>query len=258
MPDPIISPSISPYSARIGSVESSGDITAQNPLYPASKGGPLGLHQFLRSTWLDFAKARPDLFAGQTPEEVLAGRTNPRLSAAAADWSRDYNSGILAKAGILPTPTNLALAHTLGAGGAIGALKYSDDTPLTKVFQETQPKMADTILKLNPAYQNMTVGDLKGKFANVDTAPPAPAPAQTAQATPPPFYPMQPAQSALATKEPDPLQQLALVNSLMKPVGQPMNNNMNTGVLQALVAANANRSGLPAGYGQGLANPLLT
>src|SRR6476646_11510655 len=58
----------------IAGFESGGRAGAQNPYFPVARGGPLGPHQFIASTWQQFAQANPQLFAGMTPDQVLAAR----------------------------------------------------------------------------------------------------------------------------------------------------------------------------------------
>jgi hypothetical protein len=184
-------PSAAPngYASGIAEMESGGRPNAENPYFPVSRGGPLGPHQFIASTWNSFAAANPSLFAGMTPEQVLAARRNPELSAKATQWYAAQNAPILQGHGILPTPGNLGIAHALGPQGAVGVLGYPDATPLAQAFKETQPSMADAILAQNPTYRDMTVGQLKQKYAKLDGGqymPVATAPqAQVAVAAPP-------------------------------------------------------------------------
>lgn len=209
-----------PYSYGISTLETGNNNNATNPLYPVDKGGPLGPHQFLASTWQGFVNANPDLFHGMTQEQIMNSRRDPVLSAKATQWLAGANAPILQKAGFQATPQNLAIAHAFGGTGAAGILKYPDTATLPDVLHATQPKMADTILQLNPQYQKMTVGDIRNKYAGLNngqysTAPAAPVtPAPTPAATPvaatgatpaTPAYP-----PALAQ-----MQRLALLNRLM-------------------------------------------
>lgn len=224
------------YANRVAGYESGGNPNAENPNYPVAKGGPAGPHQFLASTWNDFAKANPDLFTGMSPDQILAARTNPVMSQKATEWYAQQNAPILQKAGILPTPANLAIAHSFGGTGAAGLLGFPDSTPLTKVFKETQPGMADAILKANPQYTTMTVGDIKSKYAAMDggqyqpaAAPPTTAPAQQAMARP---------QNNLMMQD-NPFLRLAMfsqLSNLFKSQGQNVQQT-NNNLLQALAAA---------------------
>jgi len=93
------------------------------------------------------------------PQQILQARTNPQLSATAADWYAAKNAPILQANGIEPTNANLGIAHALGPQGA-SVLKFPDETPLSQAFSVTQPQAAQQILAQNPQYQNMTVGQL--------------------------------------------------------------------------------------------------
>ena len=66
---------------------------------------PIGPHQFLASTWNDFAKANRDLFTGMSPEQILAARTNPVMSqrGTTEDSTRMGAAPLLEKAGIVVT-----------------------------------------------------------------------------------------------------------------------------------------------------------
>ncbi len=163
------------YVAGIAGHESGGRADAENPYFPVSRGGPLGAHQFIASTWQSFADANPDLFRGMSKEQILAARTDPALSAKATEWYAAQNAPVLVAAGIVPTPANLGIAHALGPAGATGVLRFPDATPLAVAFKESQPDRADVILAQNPTYRTMTVGDLKRKYDGLDRGQYAPA-----------------------------------------------------------------------------------
>lgn len=209
-----------PYAYGISSMETGNNNSATNPNYPVAQGGPLGPHQFLASTWQQFMKENPAYFVGMTPDQALAARTNPQLSAEATNWLAGKNAAVLKAHGLDATPQNLGLAHALGGYGASSILRLPDTTSLTDAFHQTQPNMADTILRLNPQYQKMTVGDIKAKYAGLNNgqyavpgtpaavpppAPAAPTVAQTGATAANPAYP-----PALAQ-----MQRLALLNRLM-------------------------------------------
>jgi hypothetical protein len=131
-----------------------------------------------------------------TPEQVLAARANPQLSAAGAQWYAGQNAQALKASGIAPTPAALGIAHALGPAGATGVLSAPDEALLADVFQKTQPGAAKAILAQNPTYQKMTVGDLKAKYAALGGA----APSVVAATAPQPAAPVvPPAQVAAAT-----------------------------------------------------------
>ncbi len=212
------------YADVIRGNESGGQPNAQNPYFPVSRGGPLGDHQFIASTWKSFANANPQLFGHMDSDQVMAARTDPKLSAMAANWYAGVNAPILQAAGIAPTPVNLAIGHALGGAGAAGVLKFPDATPLREALLQSQPKMADAILAQNPSYQTMTVGGLKAKYAGMGDGgpPPAAAPVVAAGAAPPAATPTAGpnALSSLSPFSPEalakmsPLQRLAMVQQL--------------------------------------------
>lgn len=256
-PAPVSTPAPTTTNAGIASMESGGKDDATNALYPVEKGGPLGRHQFLASTWGDFVKARPDLFQGLTPEQALAKRSDPNYSNMAADWYADYNKHILAQRGIAPTAANLGIAHALGGGGAAAVLSYPDGAKLADVFRQTQPNMADEILRLNPQYQNMTVGELKAKYAGLgggayvpvgSTAPSVPAPSSVAPMPPTTAATVAPQLAGLQRLAQ--MQKLAMFSKLLQPQSNPVQTalasvggkNSKTAWANTLLAANKQQS----------------
>lgn len=93
--------------------ESGGNPNARNPRSTAT--GPF---QFIEETWNSFAQANPQLFQGMNPRQILAARTNPEMARRGAEWYRNENERTLTRAGLEPTPGNLALSHFLGSTGA--------------------------------------------------------------------------------------------------------------------------------------------
>lgn len=149
------------YADGIAQMESGGRANpGDNPFWPAAMGGPAGPHQFISSTWQTFVRDNPAPFAGMTPTQVLAARTDPNLSRQATLWYARYNAPTLQRAGIIATPANLAIAHALGAEGATRVLAAPDATPLAALIPET--------LRQNPPYQHMSVGDLRQKYAGLE------------------------------------------------------------------------------------------
>jgi hypothetical protein len=152
----------SPFYQGISHMESGGNANARNPLSNAA--GPA---QFMPDTWSAFAKENPQYFTGKSPDEVLAMRTDPQLSATATDWYAAKNAATLKTAGLDATPQNLGVAHAFGGAGATGILKFPDDASLSQVLSVTQPGAVNDILRENPQYGRMTVGDLRQKYAKI-------------------------------------------------------------------------------------------
>jgi len=92
--------------------------TGKNPRSSAT-----GVGQFIDSTWQSFAQAHPQLFAGKTPEQVMAMRVDPELGRVATDWLATQNAPVLQRAGVAPTGQSLNLAHYLGAGPAAAVMQ---------------------------------------------------------------------------------------------------------------------------------------
>lgn len=183
-----VAPTVVPnLAATIAQHESGGQPGATNPLFPVSRGGPLGPQQFTADTWNGFAKANPALFAGMSPDQVLAARSNTDLSNKATNWLAGQNAPVLQSAGVTPTAATLSDAHALGGAGAAGVLKLPDDTTVAQALRQTQPDHADAILAQNPQYQSMTVGQLRagGPWApGSGGAAPGPAPGAAPAAAP--------------------------------------------------------------------------
>jgi hypothetical protein len=105
------------YLDFVSRLESGGNPTATNPLFPVERGGPEGRHQFTRDTWLELARNDPR-FEGQSQDQILAARRDPVVSALYATRYGQQNAPILRAAGLDPNQENLALAHMQGPGGA--------------------------------------------------------------------------------------------------------------------------------------------
>ena len=125
------------YLMAKAAVESDFDADAE-----AKDSSARGLYQFTSGTWLDMVKAHGAEYGlGQEAEALKAGtlgdaakarllekRDDPRLSAAmAGEYARSNADRLQAALGRKPGPTELYLAHFLGAGGAVTFLKGLDD-----------------------------------------------------------------------------------------------------------------------------------
>ena len=142
------------YVGAIGGHEGTG----QNPASSA-----VGVGQFLDSTWMEFAKANPQYFAGMTPEQALAARKDPefgkKVGPVAIEWLAKQNADALTKAGVPPTGPVLGIAHYVGAGAAANIAKAPDSTPVAGF-------VGQAALDANPELRTMTVGQMKARYAN--------------------------------------------------------------------------------------------
>jgi hypothetical protein len=115
---------------RIGQVENA----TGNPAARASTSSAMGNFQFTHGTWLETVRAhRPDLLQGRSEQQVLDLRADPKVSREMAGYLLDDNSAVLRNQGITPTPTNLYLAHFLGASDAAKVIKAAPGTPISDI-----------------------------------------------------------------------------------------------------------------------------
>lgn len=158
---------MSGFLSNLRAQESGTNDSAQNP-----RSSALGRYQFINSTWQAFARARPELFQGMNPQQVLDSRRDPALQEHGVRWLRDQNAGALRAAGFAPTDANLGLAHAVGGGGARSVLSADPATPLTSLF-------GPEVFRANPTWSGQTAGQfLSGfnrRFGGGMTQPEAPA-----------------------------------------------------------------------------------
>jgi hypothetical protein len=147
--------------------------TGKNP-----NSSAVGVGQFLDSTWMEFAKANPQYFAGMTPEQALSARKDPEFGAkvgpVAIEWLAKQNAGTLTKAGVPPSGPVLGIAHYLGAGAAASVAKAPDSAMVSSF-------VSAAAVAANPELKTMTVGQMKARYANTPNpsfmgAPAAPTP----------------------------------------------------------------------------------
>jgi hypothetical protein len=146
---------------RIIQVESGGRATAR-----ARTSSAFGAGQFVEGTWISLVgKHRPDLLEGRSRAEVLALRADPQLSREMVGHLYDDNDEFLRSKGIVPTPTNLYMAHFLGAQGAVDVLTASPDTPLAQVLTQRNEKAGKKAIEANPELLGRgTTGQLIAKI----------------------------------------------------------------------------------------------
>lgn len=129
---------------RIGGIENAtGDPAARNPTSSA-----MGNFQFTKQTWLDVVQAhRPELFQGRSPQAVLDLRADPKISREMAAYLTDDNAAVLRSQGITPSPSNLYLAHFLGAGDAAKVIKAAPGTPISDVVDSASIDANKSVLQ---------------------------------------------------------------------------------------------------------------
>jgi hypothetical protein len=148
------------YYAALIDQESGGRLDAENRRSTARGQG-----QFIDSTWMSFAEARPDLFTGMSRQQILDARTQGEPSdirgrqAAAMQWYAQRNAADLGAAGLPVTDTTIALAHGFGSGGAASLLRADPHTPVSQI-------VGDAVMRANPNLTGQTVGQVVGGFSN--------------------------------------------------------------------------------------------
>jgi hypothetical protein len=183
--------------------ESGGRADAR-PVFPPGhpqagqpRSNAYGPTQFIPSTWRRFAQANPQLFAGMTPDQIMAARSNPGLARQAAAWYARTNAATLRDAGFQVNGQTLALAHQFGAGGAQALLQAPADAPIEAIFPpQPDPRnpgqmRPHPVIAANPDIAGRTVGQVvqqrTARFANARNVPTLEAPpGATATDMPPP------------------------------------------------------------------------
>lgn len=128
--------------------------TGQNP-----RSSAFGYGQFIRDTWMGFAKANPQMFQGMSEDEILAKRSDPAYGAQATNWLAQQNAAELQRRGVSPTGQSLGISHYLGAGPAAAVMGAPDTDPISKY-------VGQAALTANPELTRMTVAQMKARYAN--------------------------------------------------------------------------------------------
>ncbi len=132
---------------NIRNAESSGNNFARNP-----KSSAFGPDQFLSSTWLStIKKHRPDLAAGKSDAELLAMRSDAKLSGALTKAYAGDNASYLRSRGLNPEG-NTYLTHFAGPAGASALLS----NPGGSAEQLLGPR----VIAANPFLRGMTGADV--------------------------------------------------------------------------------------------------
>lgn len=149
------------YATKVAMAESGGNPTETNP-----KSSATGSGQFIDSTWLDLMnKYHPEMTKGKSPQEVLALRTDPKLSNELITDYAHENAKTLQAAGIEPTEGTLYAAHVFGPGGVIALSRAAPNAPAAGI-------VGPQVMAANPWIGNRTAQDLLS-FVGGKMAPPA-------------------------------------------------------------------------------------
>jgi len=122
---------------RIAQAESAGNPNAKNPNSTAT-----GLGQFTDGTWLPLVKKhRPDLSAGKTDQQLLAMRTDPKLSSDMIEANAQDNEPLLKQNGVPITDGNVYGAHVFGADGFSKIYNADPSTPIESIIGDQTAKI---------------------------------------------------------------------------------------------------------------------
>lgn len=118
---------------------------AKNPRSSAAGDG-----QFIDSTWLQVVKDhRPELAAGKSDKQILAMRSDQKLSRElVGDYAQD-NAQVLAASGAPVTAASLAMAHKLGPVAALKVMGANPDARMADVVGEFAASKNPQFAKLN-------------------------------------------------------------------------------------------------------------
>ncbi|MFC5355654.1 hypothetical protein [Azospirillum himalayense] len=118
---------VRPYEEKVAGAENAtGNPAARNPNSTATGDG-----QFIDSTWLDIVKrTAPEVAAGKSDAEILALRSDPKLSRQMIRAYGEENRAELAAAGLPTDDGSTYLAHFAGLGGAKAVLRADPAMPI--------------------------------------------------------------------------------------------------------------------------------
>lgn len=137
---------------RLMGAESGGQQFAKNPLSSA-----LGPYQFLGSTFLDVVKRNlPNIASEKSDEEILAFRTDLKISRDVALIYTRENASVLAANGAEASAANLRLAFFTGATGAVRIVQAKPDELVSNLLSEAA-------IQANPFLRDMTASQLLAK-----------------------------------------------------------------------------------------------
>lgn len=162
------------YFSTVMAQESGGDPNARNPRSSAT-----GPYQFIDSTWRSYIAAQPEVFAGMTPEQAMAARTDPRFARLGAEWFTRQNLDELRRQGLPADAAGAGLSHVFGAAGAATLLRADPNAPVESILPAQ-------VIAANPNLRGQTVGQLRQTFATRYGGGGGGAPAMPTPIAPPP------------------------------------------------------------------------
>lgn len=137
--------------------ESGGNPTAKNP-----SGSAYGVGQFIASTWMVMIrKYRPDLTVGKTDSEILSLRGDGAISTEMTAMYARENAALLTANGLPAEPGTIYMAHFMGPGGAVKALKSPLDTPIAQLMSPKEIAANKGIRYGGKSFADFTAGDLR-------------------------------------------------------------------------------------------------
>jgi len=98
------------------------------------------------------------MFPNMSQQQILAARSNPALGNAAINWLAQRNAADLQAAGVTPSGQSLGISHYLGSGAAAKIMQAADTEPVRNFVSEAA-------VRANPELANMTVGQMKQRYA---------------------------------------------------------------------------------------------
>lgn len=133
---------VTQFVRRVVAAESGGRADAKNPNSSATGAG-----QFIESTWLNlFRKHFPEQARGMGESAILALRKDADLSKKLIEEYAKENATALRSSGLAVTEANLHLAHFLGSGGAVAALKADPRASARDVLGDKAANANPTII----------------------------------------------------------------------------------------------------------------
>jgi hypothetical protein len=104
---------------------------------------------------------RPDLTSGQSRAQILALRDDPQLNAEMTRLYLQENRARLQAAGVPSDPGALYLAHFMGPGGAVQALRAPATTPITQLMSAAAIRANAPIRHNGKSFAQFTAADLR-------------------------------------------------------------------------------------------------
>ena len=106
-------------------------------------------------------KYKPDVVAGKTDSEILSMRNDATLSTEMTAMYIRENAATLQANGIATDPGTLYMAHFMGPGGAVKAMKLPLDTPISALMSPKEIAANAGIRYGSKSFSEFTAGDLR-------------------------------------------------------------------------------------------------